>query len=336
MMFSDLHLSKELPRLPRTVPRGVKALCYASRILPRGYGRIIPYIARLSPSLHEVTLQLEDVGQFVVDLRESVCAPLFARGCYTHQLPEDIILNSVCREGMTVFDIGANIGYYTSFFSRRVGVALGKVVAVEPMPRALALLAKNKSLNVEIVESAIGREPGKARLHQMSSLDTSFVEFGFGRAQGVSVTTIDELSNKYGAPDLIKIDVEGAELAALEGARNTLTTASPPFVMFEYIDDNAQKFGSYGLEDIAEMLSPDYAIVRVIAPGRLAPMRQCLRGVTNDYLAIPLSRQSSVSSLLYVADKQRRGRFESEVDVFDGFDNRLSGYRPSRTRPDRK
>jgi FkbM family methyltransferase len=197
---------------------------------------------------------------------------------------------------MNAFDIGANIGYYTKFLSSRVG-ATGKVIAVEPMPRALLLLTRNKTANAEIVPAAIGPAAGRAELHEMSSLDTSFVDFR--RANGaVSVVTIDELSNRYGPPDLIKLDVEGAELQALEGACETLTSASPPLVMFEYIFTNAANFGAYNLHDILRRFPPTYETFRVVAPGNLAPFGQPFPGATNDYLAVPGRKHANLLGLL--------------------------------------
>jgi hypothetical protein len=108
-----------LPLLPSGVPWVCRKLCYVARKL-RGYGRTLPALAKVWSTLQEVVVDTDYCGPVCLDLRESVCIPIFVHGCYRHQVPEDRILNHLLKAGMRVFDIGANIGYYTIFISRRV------------------------------------------------------------------------------------------------------------------------------------------------------------------------------------------------------------------------
>lgn len=290
-----------LPLLPQTVPWAVRQLCYAARKLPRGYSVIIPALAKIVRSLQEVIVNTKHNGPLCLDLREYVCIAVFVRGSYVHQLPEDHVLEHTLKPGMKVFDIGANIGYYTVYFSRRVKDS-GLVVAVEPTPRGFRLLTRNAALcapNVVILQAAIGAEPGRAQFFQNRRLNISTVRFGETTDKSsVNVKTIDQLTNDYGQPDVIKIDVEGAELHALNGATETLSKGNPPIIMIEYCEANAANFGGYSLSDLLKFFPTDrYKTFRIVSPGILRDISDDSDSMTNDYLVVPHERLSHVESL---------------------------------------
>jgi FkbM family methyltransferase len=119
--------------------------------------------------------------------------------------------------GMTVFDVGAHAGYYTLMLSRIVGPA-GKVFAFEANPRNLAHLKThvriNDLRNVEIIEAAVTDRQGETR----------FAGDGYDgklSATGILVPTVR--LDDYPPPDLIKMDIEGAETLALKGAEHILS-----------------------------------------------------------------------------------------------------------------
>ena len=225
-------------------------------------------MAKVLSPFHSVHVDLPDTGIMHLDLRESVCFPLFYYGFYGHQLQEDGVLKSLIQSGMTVFDIGANIGFYTRLFSQLVGPH-GRVVAVEPAARALRILERNCAdrQNVILIRGAVGADFGKAEIVQPRSIDTSFIRPGTGP---IEVTTIDHIASLYGMPQVIKVDVEGAELIAFRGAGAVFATR--PSIMFEYADLNV-RFGGYALEDLVAQLPAGYIVSRI--------------GATNNYLATP-------------------------------------------------
>ncbi len=147
------------------------------------------------------------------------------------------------KKGDVFFDIGANVGFYTLLGSRQVGRE-GKVVAFEPVVRNLAYLYRHLSLNgagnVTVIPAACS-----------DSLSLVFFASGENFAMGhiagdpqpgehgqlVPTMSVDDVARKLGlVPDVIKIDVEGAELAVLEGAQETLRAARPKIFLSTHSD----------------------------------------------------------------------------------------------------
>jgi FkbM family methyltransferase len=131
---------------------------------------------------------------------------------------------------MTCFDIGANVGYYTLVFSVLAGHA-GKVFAFEPLPANVVFLRQhvriNRCRNVRIFDVALSDFVGEAPFEEHKHR-----EMGHLAASGilnVHCETLDDLFCRgcISMPDVLKIDVEGAELAVLIGARTILQTAKP-------------------------------------------------------------------------------------------------------------
>ena len=144
------------------------------------------------------------------------------------------------RRGDTVVDIGANIGYFTAHLARLVG-ADGCVHAFEPDPANFALLAENMRANkltwVQLHQAAVGAQAGQATLHiseyngGMHRLYDSVCCTGPGL--GVAVQTLDQLL-AGSRIDLIKIDIEGYEPAALMGAQACLRANLELKIVSEY------------------------------------------------------------------------------------------------------
>lgn len=153
-------------------------------------------------------------------------------------------LSQKLRPGMTVYDVGANCGQMSLFFSRLVGEQ-GAVFAFEPVPENATLLKLNLELNackqVKLFEAAVA-EDNKSRSfrfdsdrHTMGSLEEvpnkPCVQ---GHVTEVPCISLDALMEDSGArmPDLIKIDVEGGGLGVIQGAQRIIAL-SRPAIFFE-------------------------------------------------------------------------------------------------------
>lgn len=133
------------------------------------------------------------------------------------------------QPGQVVYDVGANAGFYTLLAARRVG-GQGNVVAFEPLPRNLHYLCRHLALNreraVRVVDAAVADRDGTAMLDpgphpSMASLDV-------GGSVQVRTVRLDTLvAEGLPPPDVIKIDVEGAECQVLRGAQEVLVTHRP-------------------------------------------------------------------------------------------------------------
>ena len=155
------------------------------------------------------------------------------------------------REGMTVFDVGANIGELTLLFSRFVG-AEGCVHAFEPSGLAferLSMLSSAASLrNVQLQRVALAEKEGTAILHSygqdylswtsqaLRPLENYGINVKAVGSEEAPATTVDLYCERTGiaAIDLLKVDVEGAEFQVLLGARRMLKAQSVRCITFEF------------------------------------------------------------------------------------------------------
>lgn len=146
--------------------------------------------------------------------------------------------------GGVVLDIGGNIGAVTLYLAAKVG-SDGLVVAYEPDTANLEVFRSNLTANgsprqVQLVPKGVFDREGVLEFfaggnYTSSFLKTNYVENGAGKYQVVNipVTTLDAEAARLGLTrlDFIKMDVEGAEVAALRGARQTLTRFHPQIIV---------------------------------------------------------------------------------------------------------
>lgn len=152
------------------------------------------------------------------------------------------------RPGHVVYDIGANLGYWTLVAATLVG-AQGRVVAFEPVPWCADAVAANIELNelgqAEVRAQAVSDASGRARLLVVGDADHSLLasvgsHVETREAIDVDAVAIDDLvaAGTLAPPDVLKIDTEGAELLVLEGTRQTIARHAPRIIC-EVHDNNA-------------------------------------------------------------------------------------------------
>jgi len=139
---------------------------------------------------------------------------------FYEQKKQQILMDEV-ESGSVFYDVGANVGIYSLLSSLLVGN--GKVYAFEPVPRNLAYLRRhlklNHARNVEILPFAISGKIGPAQFETEASGLMGYLA-GEGNLS-VETATLDSLveNGRIAPPDFLKMDIEGAELSALHGAR---------------------------------------------------------------------------------------------------------------------
>ncbi|MGA2017852.1 MAG: FkbM family methyltransferase [Opitutaceae bacterium] len=159
-------------------------------------------------------------------------------------------LQQVVRPGMTVLDVGANLGLYTVLLSRLAGPT-GRVIAFEPDKHHFALLTRNCALNgcanVEAHNVALGDRSGRLALRKRF-FNTGANTLGrpdtrsFPSEVEVDVVSLDEFLPAL-RPDLVKIDVQGWEVEVLSGMQRML--ADSPHIAFhlEYFPEGLRHAG---------------------------------------------------------------------------------------------
>lgn len=154
-----------------------------------------------------------------------------------YELPIQDTLRQELRPGEVFYDVGANAGFFSLVAARLVGPG-GKCIAFDPWPSNYDSIREQFSLNsldnCVAVSQAVGEAIGKATF---SSPDTVTTMAHLGpsapgeRSIDVDVITLDAARKLYGSPTFIKIDIEGAEVDALRGARTILAEDRPRFLI---------------------------------------------------------------------------------------------------------
>lgn len=147
----------------------------------------------------------------------------------TYEREQTALFRELIRPGHTVLDVGGHVGYYTVLASVLAGPG-GAVWAFEPNPANAAFLRRHAAVNglanVHVEQAAVSDAEGTARF-----------DFGTGSGTGhlstdgeIEVRTLrldDFCAERSIVPHAVKIDVEGAEGAVLEGFARTVESARP-------------------------------------------------------------------------------------------------------------
>ncbi len=157
-------------------------------------------------------------------------------GCWlgTYESELQAVFAREARRARVVYDAGANVGFYTLLAARSVPVG-GHVCAFEPVPRNVRYLERHVQLNalrnVVVWPVALADIGGEERFASEGSAHEGRLDSG--GPETVRVAVIDEITAAGRAPDpdLIKIDVEGAELRLLSGSRHTIERARPTILL---------------------------------------------------------------------------------------------------------
>jgi FkbM family methyltransferase len=172
------------------------------------------------------------------------------------------LFSALVKPGDTVFDVGANAGYF-SLLARDLGA---HAFAFEPNPVALTLMRRSIAADghgVTLIASACSDRDGIATLypHSLDNTGMSSVTKPGARAVRVTTVTLDDFTARRGlTPTLLKIDVEGHELAVIAGATRILRDVRPVAVVETARDETFGVMSALG-----------YAAHRITRNGTLVP-----------------------------------------------------------------
>ncbi len=151
---------------------------------------------------------------------------------FHRETSEEIFWHNLALDGLVVYDVGAFHGILTLFFASHCA----HVIAYEPNDMNRARLSENIGLNnlinVQVRKVGVGSQPAAGTLHYdptMAGGGSLHPNASAPVSQRIEITTLDlDIAiASLPPPDLIKIDIEGWELEALEGARATLDAYHP-------------------------------------------------------------------------------------------------------------
>jgi len=208
--------------------------------------RAAPAVGTFDVEIDGLRLHGDHIGQlyYVRELSESDREATFVA-----------LLKSAIEPGMTIVEAGAHMGYITMQSARAAGPA-GRVFAFEANPRAVPLIQRNLADNdlgdrTTVVPLALGDAPGMHAFFISGGGDTSSLQAPDGASERieVGVTTLDSWLDPAVLVDVVKLDIEGAEVAALRGMRETLDRAGPGLTLFaECNPPLLERFGSSAAE----------------------------------------------------------------------------------------
>jgi FkbM family methyltransferase len=260
--------------MPRTTHRGLGARLAARPVLEPvpgwylGFGQSANIATRFRKKIWRLFRDPFQVSwleglQLTLIPGNETSRSVFVTGRYEPN--EFCLLSRLLKPGMTFIDIGANLGLYTLFAAHRVGES-GYVLAIEPSTREMQILKDNVEQNalgnVKLYPMALSDRESEVEL-LVASLQNSghntLGAFGYNTAldhkERVRTMPLDELvqSEKRDRVDVIKMDIEGAELAALRGAGDTLERYRP--VVLLEVSDRALQHQSSKSADVLALLT---------------------------------------------------------------------------------
>lgn len=204
-------------------------------------------------------------------------------------------VEKLVRPGMTVLDIGAHIGYYALRCARLAGQN-GRVIAFEPHPRTFQTLSANLRAypTVTPLQIAVAEAEGSAELYDylmMSASGSLHYDEALRDLQRAQVGEADiapRISSDFAAEtftvrtrpidavlaelgvsrvDVIKMDIEGAEMAALRGMQTIIANSPGLALVMEYNPQALRAFGFQPEQALAEVMAMGFGTAQVIEPG---------------------------------------------------------------------
>lgn len=256
------------------------------------------------------TYRVDDFdGDLSINLRlsEHMERRIFWMGYYS----QDVIslLDRLLTANMVVIDVGANIGEISLVAAKRVGSA-GRVIAFEPMDEVAdelqSSITRNGMDNIHLVRLGLsdqdredvpiyrscGQGESDDEHRGLGSLYGGVIELV--PSQFITLTTLDSYLARCPLErvDIIKVDIEGAELPCLRGAEQTLRTYRPHLII--EVQTSSSAAAGYAPSDILGFLSGlGYSFAAIGSKGRLSPLHADMLADFQNVLCTPTAHGTS-------------------------------------------
>jgi FkbM family methyltransferase len=208
------------------------------------------------------------------------------------------ILNKLLEPGMVFLDVGANMGLYTIFASKKIGKS-GLVVSIEPSSREFKRLQRNVEVNrlqnVRLIQAAVLHSDGEADLLVAPNDHSGHNTLGNFAYQGiilkqkehVMVKTVDGITTNLSLSrlDVIKMDIEGSEFLALKGAERTLKKFKP-ILMLELFNETLKHQGCNSDMIFTFLTSLGYLIYGFDKNGNLLQLKKVDGSLSQNIFAV--------------------------------------------------
>jgi FkbM family methyltransferase len=218
---------------------------------------------------------LRRAGNEVYEHAFPIYRPLYAAYKAYADRAERELLRQVLSPGAVVVDAGANIGIYSQFLSRCVGTT-GVVHSFEPSPENFERLrsATRRFSNVRLSQSAVGEHSGNSELYLSDKLNVDHRAYMTGgdsrRTIPIEMVALDNYFKPGERVDLIKMDIQGYELHAFQGATRVLTDNPDIKILLEFWPYGLKQAGANWI-DVITALERRGMVIQQVSSGGLIP-----------------------------------------------------------------
>jgi FkbM family methyltransferase len=240
------------------VTRGIEFVCGTSASVSAGAATDVPLVTAAlrmawlrglgACGVRKITTTSGLGHKFICHIGDIAEYPYYHRRAFEKELA----LCAAWLDGIekpVIFDLGANVGFFATQLAQMLAAQEPRIVAFEPVPTTFAKLVQSvESLGldkrVQPIQAAVIDKPGHVHVNY-SQRNSLYAQVGLSgapphprignesaRAAAISLDHFCALQGRI--PALIKMDVEGSEVAALRGAREMLKGADRPALLFEY------------------------------------------------------------------------------------------------------
>ncbi|OGQ61256.1 MAG: hypothetical protein A3G92_07525 [Deltaproteobacteria bacterium RIFCSPLOWO2_12_FULL_38_8] len=244
---------------PRLIHKSFRWFCLQPYF--KGKSRVENILSKIIPLSHSnVIADFPDGFHMTLNFNSPYEKWLYYHNC---ELDTYTFIKKFLKPGMVFMDCGANMGFYSLVAASSV-TSSGHVYSFEPTPSTFARLQKNlnesKFKNIQAFACALGETKGEAHIFQLDSFNHGMNTLAPMHKEAIDTATCHVFSldgmlseQKIQKPNLIKLDVEGSELAVLRGATKLLKDPSAPTMIIELSPITTSRFG-YKPEDIIDFI----------------------------------------------------------------------------------